>query len=123
MNVYIIKNEDNYKIGKANDVNKRLKALQTGSPSKHELIAVVSTSNAIELEHNIHAYLSAYRISGEWFKLDNKTLYYTIDKFGFNEIINFIDKLHLHPLCAFQTASHVCCFLSVFRSDISSFLL
>ena len=87
MNVYIIKNEENYKIGKSNDVIKRLKALQTGSPSPHELIAVKSTSNAIALEHNIHAHLSAYRISGEWFELDNKILNDTIYKFGFNETL------------------------------------
>ena len=83
MNIYIIKNDSFYKIGKANCVANRLSVLQTGSSSKLNLVAIKPSKEAVLIEHEIHSYLSENRVRGEWFLLNDLELNDVILRFGF----------------------------------------
>lgn len=54
------------KIGRAVDPESRLRQLQTGTPERLRLLAVVAGSR--DLESDIHRRLAAHRRSGEWFE-------------------------------------------------------
>jgi predicted GIY-YIG superfamily endonuclease len=79
--VYFILNEDSnaIKIGKAKDVNKRLKTLQTSSPAELKLIKSVQTAGeakALELEKSLHEEFQVIRLNGEWFRAEQNLLTY-----------------------------------------------
>lgn len=79
--VYFILNEDSnaIKIGRAKDVDKRLNALQTSSPSKLKLLKSVQIEGkqaANELEKSLHRKFSENRLVGEWFKAETILLEY-----------------------------------------------
>lgn len=66
-NVYVI-GADDYrpvKIGKANNVQERMRGLQTGSP--YQLHVRLSVQAPAVLETDLHEYFKAFRIKGEWF--------------------------------------------------------
>ena len=65
--VYFIEGGGYTKIGKADDPQKRLKELQTGSPFPLSLKFV--TEGGFEKESQIHSALSKYRFNGEWFEI------------------------------------------------------
>lgn len=70
--VYFISNGVNIKIGKANDVQKRMKMLQTGSSLPLELLGYIgfdSEQEARKMESDLHHEFSEYRTQGEWFSL------------------------------------------------------
>jgi len=74
MYVYFIQegkgNHGNIKIGKSNDVDKRLKSLQTGNPRKLTLMASIkckSPDDAFKLESKFHLKFQDKQIRGEWF--------------------------------------------------------
>lgn len=61
------------KIGKADDVMRRMLELQTGSPYPLVLLHSIKAENsehAFALESMIHERLKKYRLSGEWFKFE-----------------------------------------------------
>lgn len=61
------------KIGKADDVMRRLTELQTGSPYPLMLLHSIKAENsehAFALESMLHDRLKKYRLSGEWFKFE-----------------------------------------------------
>lgn len=66
--IYVIRSgsEGPVKIGKTRDLPKRLDSLQTASPKKLEVLALIEAPP--ELETQLHAYLDEYRMEGEWFK-------------------------------------------------------
>lgn len=79
--IYFILNEDSnaIKIGRATNVVKRLKALQTSSPAKLKLIKSLQVEGAKEaqaLEQSLHQQFSDLRVTGEWFKAETKLLEY-----------------------------------------------
>ena len=79
--VYFILNEDSnaIKIGRAKDLAKRMKALQTSSPAILRLIKSVQvegSKEAHELEQSLHRQFSETRLAGEWFKADANLLDY-----------------------------------------------
>lgn len=79
--VYFILNEDSYaiKIGRAKDLAKRIKALQTSSPAKLKLIKSVQVEGdkeAQKLERSLHQQFNGIRLVGEWFKADENLLEY-----------------------------------------------
>jgi Rha family phage regulatory protein len=81
--VYIIGNKDNdyLKIGVSNNVDKRLKQLQTGAWSKLELLyQSMVCSNGFDVEANIHALFKDKKVLGEWFDIE------------LNEAINLIES-------------------------------
>ena len=65
--VYFIEGGGYTKIGKADDPQKRLRELQTGSPFPLTLKFV--TEGGFEKESQIHSALSKYRVNGEWFEI------------------------------------------------------
>ncbi len=66
--------EDHYKVGVATSVFKRLKALQTSSSTRIELVTAKRMHNAFETEKSIHQRFIDVRVGGgkEWFKLTDK---------------------------------------------------
>ncbi len=65
--VYFVRVGDLLKIGKADNVRKRLSGLQTGSPLKLELLAVAP--GGLPEEVYFHESFAAHRRRGEWFEL------------------------------------------------------
>jgi len=79
--VYFILNEDSnaIKIGRAKDLAKRMKSLQTSSPAKLKLMKSVQVEGgeeAQELEQSLHKKFSEIRLAGEWFKAEVHLLEY-----------------------------------------------
>ncbi|WP_199197432.1 GIY-YIG nuclease family protein [Chroococcidiopsis sp. CCALA 051] len=67
------------KIGKARDLDKRLKSLQTSSPATLQLlkaIQVTGEKEAAEMESKLHRRFTHLRITGEWFKAEKELLDY-----------------------------------------------
>lgn len=58
-----------YKIGVARFSDKRVKALQTGSPFELTVRSWVTTTEPHEVESDLHDILSEYHVRGEWFEL------------------------------------------------------
>jgi hypothetical protein len=74
-NVYFISDGQFIKIGKANNVEKRMKELQIGNPHKLKILKIIKCSNehsAYELERFFHSILHSVNKSGEWFHLSMK---------------------------------------------------
>jgi len=83
MYIYLINetNTNNYKIGYAKDVNKRIKQLQTSNSNKLNIIntyKIKNTSKWTKLEIMIHNHYKFKRLNGEWFNLE------------YNDTIDFI---------------------------------
>lgn len=74
MKVYLLINEENrYKIGYTDrTTQKRIKELQTGSPSEMRVIQEYESDNAKQIETILHRLHKSKRISGEWFALTNE---------------------------------------------------
>ena len=68
---FITDSHGHIKIGKADDVFKRLKELQTGNPYRLSTLLTVmvqSPTEAFNLEQELHNRFNGYRLEGEWFK-------------------------------------------------------
>lgn len=79
--IYFIFNRDSnsIKIGRAKDVEQRLKSLQTSSPVPLELLKVIqldSMKAAQNLERSLHVKFSHLRLMGEWFKAKQELMNY-----------------------------------------------
>jgi excisionase family DNA binding protein len=70
--VYFIRRGDFVKIGKAGNVEKRLRALQAANPEPLELLATVYDDNGHALERELHRKFAALRTTGEWFRLESE---------------------------------------------------
>jgi hypothetical protein len=65
--LYLIKCQQFYKIGVANDVESRLAQLSTGNPFELKVLAVYGFDNAEPIERALHQKFSSKRERGEWF--------------------------------------------------------
>lgn len=76
MNIYIIKAEEHelFKVGIAENVNKRLVQISTNSPFKLEVIFEMNVENAHYIEQLLHQKYTQYNTNNEWFKLNKKSL-------------------------------------------------
>ena len=80
MYVYLLESASCYKIGIAENVEKRIRQLQTGNPHKIYLIyscPVEDRGEALRTESSLHETLRRFNKSGEWYQLkwqDAKTL-------------------------------------------------
>lgn len=75
--VYVISDGEFMKVGRASDVQARLRALQTGNARKLAIAAVREVSDdraASKLESHIHRTLADDRVGGEWFKANLETI-------------------------------------------------
>ena len=75
--IYFILNKENnaVKIGRAKDVEKRLKSLQTANCQELTLIKTIRVNGnkeARELEKNLHQKYNHLKLSGEWFKMSEE---------------------------------------------------
>jgi predicted GIY-YIG superfamily endonuclease len=80
--VYLIASDAGpLKIGKADNVKRRLATLQTSSFAKLHLVDYrpVPTTDALSIESRIHKKLAKYRMKGEWFSCDLGTAKAAID--------------------------------------------
>lgn len=71
-NIYFISDGEFIKIGKSNNVNRRLRELQTANPRELKLLKVIECKNetaAFELEVFLHKILQSTHQNGEWYYL------------------------------------------------------
>ncbi len=79
--IYFVLNADSnaIKIGKARDLGKRLKSLQTSSPATLQLLKAIQVNcekEAVEMESKLHRKFTHLRITGEWFRAEKELLDY-----------------------------------------------
>ncbi len=71
--LYAISNGEQVKLGMSSDVNKRLKSLQTSSPSELSLLWKYYIANtpkdAVKIEKMLHRACSKFHVRGEWFSM------------------------------------------------------
>lgn len=67
--VYLLRTNNQYKIGIAKDVNKRIRQLQTGNSLEIELISAYESPYAQKIEKTLHNRYSYVKEIGEWFTL------------------------------------------------------
>ena len=72
--VYVIKCQDYYKIGKANNVDSRLRDLQVSNPYDLELIKTFEVDDGFRFEKFLHKTFKNKHSRGEWFKLSREDL-------------------------------------------------
>ncbi|MCK5019986.1 MAG: GIY-YIG nuclease family protein [Candidatus Peribacteraceae bacterium] len=74
--VYVIQQQGgdhHVKIGKSNDVERRLGELQQQSPYEYKILVKICATNethAFNMERGLHERLKKYRVRGEWFTKD-----------------------------------------------------
>jgi hypothetical protein len=92
--VYILKTGKNlYKIGKTNDLQRRLAAYHTHLPLLFRVIRQYTAVNISELEGSLHIVFQHKRVKGEWFELQKDDLV-ICDNIARNYAL---DKLHRQP--------------------------
>lgn len=72
--VYLICDPENnaFKIGVTRSkINRRLKKLQTGNPTKLHIVAIYNTNYPFRLESMLHNLYKQNCILNEWFKIDS----------------------------------------------------
>lgn len=82
--VYFALAEDSgrFKIGKAKDVEKRLKSVQTGCSEELSVYGVLPAVDPLAMERAIHKRFAHWRIRGEWFEATDEILDF-IDMYGY----------------------------------------
>ncbi len=76
--VYFIGAYGKVKIGRTNSLDRRLAELQTGCPTKIELLHSIETDRPSQLEAKLHRLFAGKRSTGEWFDLQPQDLRYVI---------------------------------------------
>jgi hypothetical protein len=79
--IYFILNQNSnaIKIGRAKNLERRMKSLQTSSPTKLELLKSISVqgmSEAQDLEQSLHKKFDELRLTGEWFRAESSLMDY-----------------------------------------------
>ncbi len=69
--VYIIKVNENYKIGKTNNIEQRISNFKTAIVDEIEVVKLFECKNSFTLENLLHSAFKSKRIKGEWFSLNN----------------------------------------------------
>lgn len=89
--LYLLQSGDLYKIGISNDINNRIKSLQTGSGYEVKCIAYYKTKEpARTVENKLHKLFDKYRKKGEWFDFEGRftlELFETLcDRYGMQRL-------------------------------------
>jgi hypothetical protein len=71
-----------YKIGITNDIDFRLKCMQTGCPFKLFAYKAYKNENPLGIEQSLHAFFGKKRLEGEWFTLSYVDLNYIEEALG-----------------------------------------
>lgn len=75
--IYLIQHEklDTYtKIGITSNLDKRIKSLQTASPTGIHLVYSINTKHAEKIEKHLHRKYSKYNTNLEWFNLSREQI-------------------------------------------------
>ena len=73
--VYVLKTgKDLFKIGKTQDLHRRLAAYRTHLPVVFRIVRQYPAANAGALEESLHIVFQHRRVQGEWFRLNNDDL-------------------------------------------------
>jgi hypothetical protein len=98
MFLYFIKGGDAIKVGITDNVEKRLIGIQTGNPSKVELLQSISMSDeeARKAESEIHRIFIKTNLSGEWYQATQFMLEFikNIKENGWESHLSWIEKKH-----------------------------
>lgn len=86
--IYFITDGDCIKIGKANDIYKRLSLLQTSTYRDIKIIKVINGD--IKIERELHLYFNDVHVKREWFRISESELIKRLEIFYPN--IEYIDK-------------------------------
>lgn len=99
-NVYLLQAGPYLKIGKADDIDRRIQQLQTACPEKIELIARITCGTA-EMAHRIegdlHWRCQPYHTTNEWFALHPRVLY---EFFSVGDSVMLLGSTHVHAMIA-----------------------
>lgn len=79
--VYVVKAGGFYKIGISNNVQERIKSIQTGNHQKVKFQMSVLVNDAHKLERKLHAKFASKRVKGEWFSLNESEVYWIFHYF------------------------------------------
>ncbi|WP_024693009.1 GIY-YIG nuclease family protein [Pseudomonas syringae] len=88
---FIEDSNEQVKIGRAKDIERRKKGLQTGNPRKLLLLGWIRTDDDVRLEKEIHRHFSHLRGSGEWFTLDPADILPILEHFGIDGFVGTTD--------------------------------
>lgn len=75
--VYVLKSDaGEYKIGRTNNIESRIKAHQSQYPFRVSILSIIKTDDMNKLESELHNLYENKQIKGEWFNLDENDVAY-----------------------------------------------
>lgn len=96
---FIEETNESVKIGRAKDIEKRRRNLQTGNPRKLLLLGWIRTTEDVRIEREIHEHFHTQRANGEWFDLDPTDVLPILRHFGIDGFVGTTDD-------AFEVIGH-----------------
>jgi hypothetical protein len=72
--VYLLKSGDHYKIGKSDDIERKVKEIRTQMPESVVLVHTIKTDGISGVEQYWHRRFQEQRVNGEWFKLSRSDI-------------------------------------------------
>lgn len=118
-NVYIISNGTYCKIGKANNIETRLSALQVGNHSTMSVVGYINckdSTEAFKVESNIHSMVQAKHVRGEWYNLSDDDISYIKSVYKLTDYCSTNSAKERRPKFTMIGAADTMDFLAIFNS-------